>query len=266
MRRAPLRGLATLVVMLAPMSAWAQPQQAPIVATPLPLLPPSSAQYPQAAPAPGQPQYVPPPQGQPFQAPPPSVQYPPPAQPPGQPRYVPAPQGQPVQELPLLPPPSVLSPPGAPAPTQPYAPTPNGQPAPAPPQGLQPPSTTHVPAPGQPSAPGQPAAPEQSAPTPPNTWLPQGGAVLQMLDKVNAQTTTLTVADGHTGTFGSLIIAVQACEIRPPDMPQDAAAFLTITDSHPDQPGFKGWMLKSDPSLAMLEHPLYDVRVIGCTP
>ena len=54
--------------------------------------------------------------------------------------------------------------------------------------------------------------------------------------------------------------------IRPPDMPQDAAAFLTIIDSHPDEPGFKGWMLKSDPSLSMLEHPLYDIRVEGCTP
>jgi hypothetical protein len=90
--------------------------------------------------------------------------------------------------------------------------------------------------------------------------------VLQALDKVNAQTATLTVKVGQTATFGSLSIAVQACVVRPPDMPQDAAAFLTITDSHPDEPGFKGWMLKSDPSLSMLEHPLYDVRVAGCAP
>jgi len=90
--------------------------------------------------------------------------------------------------------------------------------------------------------------------------------VLQVLDKVNAQTTALTVKVGQTGSYASLSIAVQACVVRPPDLPQDAAAFLTITDSHPDQPGFKGWILKSDPSLAMLEHPLYDVRVVGCTP
>jgi hypothetical protein len=83
---------------------------------------------------------------------------------------------------------------------------------------------------------------------------------------VNAQVTTLTVKVGRTATFGSLTIAVQACVVRPPDLPQDAAAFLTITDSHPDEPGFKGWMLKSDPSLSMLEHPLYDVRVAGCAP
>jgi hypothetical protein len=130
------------------------------------------------------------------------------------------------------------------------------------------------PAPGAAAAPGQPpaqdqgqqpAAPEQPAP-PPNPWLPQGTAVLQALDKVNAQTSTLTVKVGQTATYGSLTIAVQACEVRPPDMPQDAAAFLTITDSHPDEPSFKGWMVKSDPSLNMLEHPLYDIQVIGCTP
>jgi hypothetical protein len=90
--------------------------------------------------------------------------------------------------------------------------------------------------------------------------------MLQVLDKVNAQTTTLTVKVGQSATYGSLTIAVQACLVRPPDMSQDATAFLTITDSHPDQPGFKGWMLKSDPSLSMLEHPLYDVRVVGCAP
>lgn len=90
--------------------------------------------------------------------------------------------------------------------------------------------------------------------------------MLQSLDKVTAQTTTMTVKVGQTATFASLSIAVQACVVRPPDMAQDAAAFLTISDSHPDQPGFKGWMLKSTPSLSMLEHPLYDVRVIGCAP
>ena len=52
--------------------------------------------------------------------------------------------------------------------------------------------------------------------------------------------------------------------MRPPDQPADAAAFLEITDSHPEGAGFTGWMLRDDPSLSMLQHPLYDVRVLGC--
>ncbi|MDR3538551.1 MAG: DUF2155 domain-containing protein [Acetobacteraceae bacterium] len=100
----------------------------------------------------------------------------------------------------------------------------------------------------------------------PNTWLPQGTAILQGLDKVNAQSATLTVKVGQSGTFGSLTIGVQACDIRPPDQPADAAAFLAIADSHTDAPGFRGWMLKQEPEVSMLEHPVYDIRVIGCMP
>ena len=68
------------------------------------------------------------------------------------------------------------------------------------------------------------------------------------------------------GQDGALTIAVRACDVTPPTERQDATAFLDITDSHPDAPSFHGWMLKSDPSVSMLQHPLYDVRVLGCRP
>jgi hypothetical protein len=115
----------------------------------------------------------------------------------------------------------------------------------------------------------QPASPPQNtppaAPQPVQlTWVPQGTAELQVLDKVNAQNALLTVKVGQEAQFGSLSIQVQACDARPPDQPRDAAAFLTITDSHADAPGFRGWMLADNPSLSMLQHPLYDVRVVGC--
>ena len=84
---------------------------------------------------------------------------------------------------------------------------------------------------------------------PPSTWLPQTTAMLQV---------------GQSAQFGSLTIQVQACEIRPLDQPQDATAFLTITDSHTDAPGFRGWLLANHPSVSMLQHPIYDVRVMGC--
>ena len=96
------------------------------------------------------------------------------------------------------------------------------------------------------------------------TWLPQTSAQLQVLDKVNAQNALLTVKVGQAAQFGSLTIQVQACQIHPPDQPQDSAAYLTITDSHADAPGFRGWMLANNPSLSMLQHPIYDVRVVGC--
>jgi hypothetical protein len=109
-----------------------------------------------------------------------------------------------------------------------------------------------------------PASPPTPGPAPAPSWLPRGTAELQALDKVNAKAATLDVKVGGTARFGSLTIAVGACVVRPPDQPRDAAAWLDVTDQHAGEPGFKGWMLQSDPSVSMLEHPIYDLRVLGC--
>lgn len=98
-----------------------------------------------------------------------------------------------------------------------------------------------------------------------NLWMPAGTAKLQALDKVNAQATELTIRVGQSMNFGSLTIAVKGCMVRPPDQPPDAAAFLDIKDSRPDSPGFAGWMLQDAPSVSMMQHPIYDLRVTGCT-
>jgi len=112
------------------------------------------------------------------------------------------------------------------------------------------------------------AAPLDTSPSAPQpiqlTWQPQGTAQVQVLDKVNAQSTVLDVKVGQQGKYGSLTIQVQACRVHPADQARDAAAYLTITDSHVDAPGFQGWMLANEPSLSMLQSPIYDVRVVGC--
>jgi hypothetical protein len=133
-----------------------------------------------------------------------------------------------------------------------------------PPSAQQPPAATAIQPPAdQTQAPTQTAPP--AAPQPLQLkWVPQGTAELQVLDKVNAQNALLTVKVGQEAQYGSLSIQVQACDTHPPDQPQDSAAFLTISDSHADAPGFRGWMLANHPSLSMLQHPIYDVRVIGC--
>ena len=110
----------------------------------------------------------------------------------------------------------------------------------------------------------QPAAPLATAERP-NIWLPAQTVRLQALDKVNAETTGLTIKVGQAARFGSLTIMAKACMVRPPDRPADAAALLVVTDSHPGAPGFDGWMLKDEPSVSMMEHPIYDLRVAGCT-
>jgi len=98
----------------------------------------------------------------------------------------------------------------------------------------------------------------------PNVWVPAEAVKLQALDKVNAQTSDLTIKVGQSATFGSLTITVKSCMVRPSDQPADAAAYLDVTDSHQDAPGFDGWLLRDEPSVSMMQHPIYDLRVNGC--
>ena len=133
-----------------------------------------------------------------------------------------------------------------------------------PPSARQPSAPVATPPPADQTQAPPPVAPPAAPQSMQLTWVPQSTAQLQVLDKVNAQNALLTVKVGQEAQFGSLNILVQACDIHPPDQPQDSAAFLTITDSRPDAPGFRGWMLADNPSLSMLQHPIYDVRVVGC--
>jgi hypothetical protein len=96
-------------------------------------------------------------------------------------------------------------------------------------------------------------------------WLPQSTADLRALDKVTARAAAVTGRLGDTIRFGSLSVIVRQCIVRPPDHAPDAAAWVEITDAN-GGPGFRGWMLASAPSLSMLEHPVYDIRVAGCRP
>lgn len=133
-------------------------------------------------------------------------------------------------------------------------------------QAVPPPDASAPDAPDQTQAPQVAPSVAPLAPVErPNVWVPAAVAKLEALDKVNAQATELTVKVGQAATFGSLTIAVKSCMIRPPNQPADAAAYLDVTDSHPDSPGFNGWMLQDEPAVSMMQHPIYDLRVTGCT-
>ena len=90
------------------------------------------------------------------------------------------------------------------------------------------------------------------------------GVQLTVLDKVSARSTLLAGKVGQELRFGSLTVVAQACVARGPDVPADAAAFLDITDSRPGTAPFHAWMLLSEPSQAIYEHPVYDIRLMGC--
>ena len=104
------------------------------------------------------------------------------------------------------------------------------------------------------------AALAQSAP---DTWVAKPVADLVLLEKLTAQPSTVSVKVGDSTKFGAVTIAVRGCVTRPPDLPQNNAAFLVITD-RAQAVVFSGWLLSGAPAVSHFEHPLYDVRVVAC--
>ena len=100
--------------------------------------------------------------------------------------------------------------------------------------------------------------------------IPQPIAILQGLDKVAARVSQIEAPVGSAVTFGNLSIMVRDCETSPPDEPPNNAAFIQIYET-PHGEGaeatkrlFSGWMFSSSPALSGLEHPVYDVILLGC--
>ena len=118
--------------------------------------------------------------------------------------------------------------------------------------------------PGQDTQSSLNASPVIPSPDERDRWLPAKAARLQVLDKVNGQATTLTVPVGQSTVFGSLTISVKSCMVRTPDQPADSAGYLDVTDGHSASLGFAGWLLANEPAVSMMQHPIYDIRVIGC--
>ena len=102
---------------------------------------------------------------------------------------------------------------------------------------------------------------------PESRLLPQPIATLQGLDKVAAKVSQIEAPVGSSVTFGTLSILVRDCETAPPDAPPDNAAFVQIYETPPGEKTkrlFSGWMFSSSPALSGLEHPVYDVTLLGC--
>jgi hypothetical protein len=91
---------------------------------------------------------------------------------------------------------------------------------------------------------------------------PGSGALLRGLDKIDGRVADIRVAVGDTVEFGRIEITLGECRYPTRNPAGDAYAWLTI-----EQGGerlFGGWMIASSPALNALDHPRYDVWVIGC--
>jgi hypothetical protein len=99
---------------------------------------------------------------------------------------------------------------------------------------------------------------------PPDSWTPRQSGTLRVLNKLDSTVQTLDLHVGQTAKLQTLSITLRACQVRPDGLPEDATAHLSVVDSRDGEPGFEGWILEKEPSLNMLEHPVYDIQLKGC--
>jgi len=97
----------------------------------------------------------------------------------------------------------------------------------------------------------------------------QSGTVLTLrgLEKITGRPTNIVAPIGKAVSFATLTITARYCYSTPPSETPETAAFVQISDHRADQSEksvFSGWMYASSPGLNGMEHPLYDVWVIGC--
>jgi hypothetical protein len=94
--------------------------------------------------------------------------------------------------------------------------------------------------------------------------VPANVVHLRGLDTLNGTASDLDIGVGETIRFGRLEIVAESCRVPRDDPTADAYAFLKIRDVREEAPRFSGWMFAASPALSALDHPRYDVWVLGC--
>lgn len=92
-------------------------------------------------------------------------------------------------------------------------------------------------------------------------------AVVRALDKVTGRVDEVQIRKELPYKFGSVFITVHSCRVTTPEEAPESAAFLDVYEFKTGQdktPIFSGWMFASSPALSAMEHPVYDLWLIGC--
>ena len=87
------------------------------------------------------------------------------------------------------------------------------------------------------------------------------------LDKITGRIIKFDVLIDETVQFGALQVTPRVCHTRPPTEPEQITTFVEvdeITLANQIQRLFTGWMFAASPGLHAIEHPVYDVWLVGC--
>lgn len=94
-------------------------------------------------------------------------------------------------------------------------------------------------------------------------------ATIGLLNKRNNVSQDFEMRPGESVEEGPVIVKLEACERTAPyEFPQETGAFVQLDVLERGESDhtrvFSGWLFKENPSLNVVEHPVYDVWVKDC--
>ena len=91
---------------------------------------------------------------------------------------------------------------------------------------------------------------------------------IKALDKITAKTSGLRLAIGEKKFFGALEIKALKCQLSENNDFIDTVAYLQVKDLSAKDNNqvflFNGWTFSSSPTLQSIDHPVYDLWIMGC--
>ncbi len=91
---------------------------------------------------------------------------------------------------------------------------------------------------------------------------------IRILDKISSKNTSIKLINGEETRHKDLLIKSMKCKNSEFDDNPEITAYIQVTDltnnNKDDVFVFNGWIFSSSPSIAPFDHPVYDIRLVGC--
>tara|TARA_Y100000389_G_C17089902_1_gene330823 strand:+ start:52 stop:459 length:408 start_codon:yes stop_codon:yes gene_type:complete len=91
---------------------------------------------------------------------------------------------------------------------------------------------------------------------------------IKVLDKISSKNILIKIKNGEEMKYKDLSIKSMKCKNSEFDDNPEITAYLQVKDltkkSKDNVFIFNGWMFSSSPSITPFDHPVYDIRLVGC--
>ena len=97
--------------------------------------------------------------------------------------------------------------------------------------------------------------------------LQRNYANFKLLDKISNKLFEKSIKVNESDSIETLNIRVYSCFTQPPDEIPEDYVLIEVKDIFQDKEDivYRGWMISSSPDVTPLEHPIYDLWLLGCS-